>query len=155
MISQRYRTSLDDYAAYHRNPRNKLTHYVGIPLIVLSLIALLRRVELDVALGPVVLNAALILLVAVLIFYLALNLFSGFAMALVFAVMYAAAPHIGVPLAWALFVGGWILQFIGHHFEGKSPAFFRNAVHLLIGPVWILNDLLLKLRLPAYDPQKA
>ena len=35
-----------------------------------------------------------------------------------------------------LFVLGWILQFVGHAFEGKPPAFFSNPVYLLIGPVW-------------------
>jgi uncharacterized membrane protein YGL010W len=35
-----------------------------------------------------------------------------------------------------LFALGWILQFAGHWFEGKPPAFFSNPVYLLIGPVW-------------------
>ena len=38
---------------------------------------------------------------------------------------------------------GWIFQFIGHSvYEKKNPAFFRNFVHLLVGPLWILNDLI-------------
>ena len=42
----------------------------------------------------------------------------------------------------ALFVLGWIFQFIGHKvYEHKNPAFVRNFVHLLIGPLWILNDV--------------
>ena len=41
-----------------------------------------------------------------------------------------------------LFVAGWIFQFIGHGvYEKRQPAFFRNLVHLLIGPLWILNDV--------------
>ncbi|HSA59353.1 MAG TPA: DUF962 domain-containing protein [bacterium] len=35
-----------------------------------------------------------------------------------------------------LFALGWILQFVGHVFEGKAPAFFSNPIHLLVGPVW-------------------
>ena len=43
---------------------------------------------------------------------------------------------------WALFIGGWILQFVGHYaFEKNSPAFFRNLVHLLIGPLWVFARL--------------
>jgi uncharacterized membrane protein YGL010W len=39
----------------------------------------------------------------------------------------------------ALFVLGWVLQFVGHYvYEKKSPAFFRNFTHLLVGPLWIL-----------------
>lgn len=44
-------------------------------------------------------------------------------------------------VALGLFVGGWILQFVGHAFEGKPPAFFRNPVYLLVGPVWWLKKL--------------
>jgi uncharacterized membrane protein YGL010W len=42
---------------------------------------------------------------------------------------------------WALtlFVVGWILQFIGHAIEGNQPAFFKNPVYLLIGPLWLVR----------------
>lgn len=40
------------------------------------------------------------------------------------------------PWALALFVMGWILQFIGHAIEGKPPSFFKNPVYLIIGPIW-------------------
>ena len=38
-----------------------------------------------------------------------------------------------------LFVVGWILQFIGHAFEGNRPAFFSNPVYLLVGPLWLVK----------------
>jgi len=39
---------------------------------------------------------------------------------------------------WALglFTVGWILQFLGHWFEGKPPAFFKDARYLIVGPYW-------------------
>lgn len=40
------------------------------------------------------------------------------------------------PLILTLFVLGWILQFIGHAFEGKPPAFFSNPIYLLVGVWW-------------------
>ena len=42
---------------------------------------------------------------------------------------------------WALlmFVVGWVLQFVGHAIEGNQPAFFKNPVYLLIGPLWLLR----------------
>jgi uncharacterized membrane protein YGL010W len=40
------------------------------------------------------------------------------------------------PIALGLFVFGWILQFIGHAFEGKPPAFFKNPLFLLVGVKW-------------------
>jgi uncharacterized membrane protein YGL010W len=44
--------------------------------------------------------------------------------------------------ALALFVVGWILQFVGHAIEGNSPAFFRNPVYLLVGPLWLVRRAL-------------
>jgi uncharacterized membrane protein YGL010W len=43
-----------------------------------------------------------------------------------------------------LFVLGWILQFIGHAFEGNKPAFFRNPIYLLVGPFWWVKKIFSK-----------
>jgi uncharacterized membrane protein YGL010W len=43
------------------------------------------------------------------------------------------------PLLWAaggLFLFGWLLQFIGHAFEGKPPEFFKDWRFLLVGSRW-------------------
>jgi uncharacterized membrane protein YGL010W len=41
--------------------------------------------------------------------------------------------------ALALFIVGWILQFVGHAIEGNQPAFFRNPIYLLVGPLWLVK----------------
>ena len=38
--------------------------------------------------------------------------------------------------ALALFVTGWILQFVGHAFEHKQPEFFHDWRFLLVGVRW-------------------
>ena len=38
--------------------------------------------------------------------------------------------------AAALFVVGWIFQFIGHAFEGKAPEFFKDWRFLFVGLRW-------------------
>ncbi len=38
--------------------------------------------------------------------------------------------------ALGLFILGWIFQFVGHAFEGKSPEFFRDWRFLLVGLRW-------------------
>jgi uncharacterized membrane protein YGL010W len=38
--------------------------------------------------------------------------------------------------AVGVFVLGWILQFIGHAFEGKEPEFFHDWRFLLVGTRW-------------------
>ena len=45
---------------------------------------------------------------------------------------------------WALglFVAGWALQSLSHAIEGNSPAFFRNPVYLVVGPLWLARRAL-------------
>ena len=42
----------------------------------------------------------------------------------------------GWPVAIALFVVGWIFQFVGHAFEGKPPEFFHDWRFLFVGLRW-------------------
>lgn len=39
-------------------------------------------------------------------------------------------------IALGLFVVGWILQFIGHYFEGKPPEFLKDYRFLFVGLRW-------------------
>ena len=43
--------------------------------------------------------------------------------------------------ALALFVVGWVFQFVGHAFEGKPPEFFRDWRFLFVGLRWWLAKL--------------
>lgn len=43
--------------------------------------------------------------------------------------------------AVGMFVFGWILQFVGHAFEGKAPSFFSDPRFLLVGPMWFWRKL--------------
>ena len=42
----------------------------------------------------------------------------------------------------ALFVGGWALQFVGHHYEGKRPALLDNIFQGFIGPMFLVAESL-------------
>jgi uncharacterized membrane protein YGL010W len=39
-----------------------------------------------------------------------------------------------------MFVGGWVLLFLGHRIEGNRPAFFQGAMYLLVGPIWVAKE---------------
>ena len=39
-------------------------------------------------------------------------------------------------LAAFLFIAGWLLQFVGHAFEGKPPEFFHDWRFLFVGVRW-------------------
>jgi len=129
-----------DYAAYHQTAGNKLFHRLGIPMIMLSLIGMLVRVPL-VRFDDVRFDAAMLLIVLSELYYLAIEWRLGLLMLAVSVGFYFLGAFMPLWLNIALFIVGWIFQFIGHKvYEHKNPAFFRNFVHLLVGPLWILND---------------
>lgn len=125
-----WRALSDDYARYHTHPMNRLTHAFGIPLIVLSVVGWTQPS------GALVPWAALVLPL-----YFIWNVPLALGMSALILGMAAAARGLPGWSLWATFIVGWILQFIGHAvFEGKSPAFSKNIIHLLVGPMWILQE---------------
>ena len=67
------------YAAYHQDVRNKATHFIGVPVIILSLFIPLAWPRIDVAGLP--LTAAMLFAAIVLAYYLILDFYLGVAMA--------------------------------------------------------------------------
>ena len=47
-------------------------------------------------------------------------------------------------LGWGigLFVVGWVIQFVGHKYEGRKPAFVDDLVGLLVGPMFVVAEAL-------------
>lgn len=134
---------LTQYAHYHRDQRNIYTHFAGIPLIVIALFSLL---SFPILAGV---TAVQVLLVLSLLFYFRLSVAMGLVMLGFSLACYALALQLAtLPtaswLGWsvAVFVLGWVLQFIGHYYEGKKPAFVDDLVGLLIGPLFIMTELL-------------
>ncbi len=134
------------YAAYHRDSRNILTHFFGVPMIVLAVIILLSRPTFNLA--GLSFTPAVAGVIASVLYYLKLDLRMGVVMGITFACMLWVASLIA-PLAtvtwliWGvgLFVVGWIIQFIGHYFEGRKPAFTDDIMGLMIGPLFVAAEL--------------
>jgi uncharacterized membrane protein YGL010W len=138
---------LTQYAAYHQDPRNVVTHFVGIPMIVLAVTILLSRPQWQM--GALMLSPAVLVALASSWFYARLDARFGIVMALLLAVSLAAsqwfaAQSTSVWLGWGvgLFVLGWAIQFLGHYYEGKKPAFVDDLVGLLVGPLFVVAEWL-------------
>ncbi len=142
---------LAQYASYHRDRRNILSHFVGIPMIVLSVSTLLARPVLgQLPLGPwglLALTPSLLVALLAGLYYLRLDLRYG----LVMALWLAASNHAGRLLAeqgtalWlgsglGLFAVGWAIQFIGHAWEGRKPAFVDDLIGLAMGPLFVVAE---------------
>ena len=149
MANDLFRRQLGAYAAVHRDWRNKATHFVGIPVIVFSLLLVLSLWRFEL-LGREWTTSLAVAIVAV-VGWMALDLGIGLVMALLMAVAWFAAQALAgslgsAPAVWmafiALFVGGWVLQFVGHHYEGKRPALLDNIFQAFIGPMFLVAESL-------------
>ncbi len=143
---------LSTYAQYHRDKRNIATHFIGIPLIVAAVAILLSRPAFSV--GGVTLSAATLLTVAALAYYFTLDAGFGLIMtALMGAALWlgqwSAAQETSTWLALGVggFVVGWVFQFVGHYYEGRKPAFVDDLSGLIIGPLFVVAEVLFLLGL--------
>lgn len=124
-----------EYGAYHADGRNRACHAIGIPTIVLGVMGLLHLVRI----GPT--DLAVVTGIAVLIYYATLDPRGAALSAVAFALIYAIAVHLNWQLGLAAFVVGWVFQLVGHAFEGTKPKFLENLLYLLIGPIYIFEEL--------------
>ena len=146
----------DEYGESHQHPHNKVLHWICVPIIVLSLVGMLWALPVPdafVAISPLM-NWGSLLLAAGLVYYFAMSWSLALGMLVfvgVIVVSILLLERLPVSL-WivciALFVVAWIGQFIGHHYEGKRPSFFKDIQFLMIGPLWLLGFIYRKLRIP-------
>jgi len=132
---------LAHYGESHRNPRNELIHFIAIPLIMLSLVGMLFALHPYVAYAFV--GASMVYYARLsAVFFVTMAVWSALFLALIFAM----GPLV-LPICIAIFVGAWILQFIGHKIEGKKPSFFEDIQYLWVGPLFVLSKLFGKLNI--------
>jgi uncharacterized membrane protein YGL010W len=151
-------TYFAQYAQSHRNPINKLIHWVCVPLIVFSILGLVWAVPFPYIkfLGRYngYFNWASFLVafsiyyyykLSPVLSYLVLLVLFGFSYLIIDLVAWQAA---GGPALWLvcliIFVLSWTAQFIGHQIECKKPSFLDDIKFLFIGPIWLLHLILKK-----------
>ena len=129
---------LSDYGTHHRTRGNLVCHSIGVTLIAWGIIAVLGAFRV----GPA--NVADLLIAGVVLYYATLDVPLAGVMLAIFGVLDLAARAVANWRAGvAAFVVGWIFQAIGHAvYEKNRPAFFKNLLHLLVGPLFLANELL-------------
>ncbi len=146
----------NEYGESHQNKTNKIIHWICIPLIFWSIIALLSLIPQEKILFDWNYNFfhwGTIVIIFGLFFYLRLSfkIFLGMAffslcVLLDIWIMYKIlGPNILMYLAISIFIFSWILQFFGHKIEGKKPSFIKDIQFLLIGPAWLLGYIYKKI----------
>ncbi|WP_095054462.1 DUF962 domain-containing protein [Pseudomonas sp. Irchel s3b2] len=135
---------LSQYAAYHRDPRNIASHFIGIPLIVVAVAVLLSRPQW----GGGWFSPAVLVAMASAWFYLRLEVRLGVLMTVLLGLCIWAGQVLAQQstLVWlasgiGMFVVGWAIQFVGHHYEGRKPAFVDDVTGLIVGPLFVVVEL--------------
>ena len=130
------------YAAYHRDRRNRLTHFIGVPAIIFAILIPMCWVPIGDGL-----TLAHVFLGAVLAYYFLLDVPLAMATTIATCALYYAAKlaaGTGFASGWiwcgAFFVGGWILQLVGHVFEGRRPALADNVFQIFIAPIFLVAE---------------
>ncbi|KZN36271.1 hypothetical protein N480_18030 [Pseudoalteromonas luteoviolacea S2607] len=147
---------LVQYAMYHRDNRNIKTHLIGVPLIVFAVIMMTYIPVFE--LSGLTVTVAMLLITLAGGYYFFLSPTIGLTMVAILILGYTGVLTIHQGMSsnmstnWmfygtgvGLFVIGWVIQFIGHYFEGKKPAFVDDLIGLLIGPLFVLTEVLFKL----------
>ena len=150
---------INEYGESHQNPTNKAIHWICVPLIMLSLLALIEKIPfplhefelVSIQNQTIYLSWTTLFLIFAVIFYIRLSFTIAIGMLVVAIFMLYSITWIKIydPSIWklslAIFVLAWIGQFIGHKIEGKKPSFFEDLQFLLIGPAWLLSFIYNKL----------
>lgn len=143
---------LAEYGESHQNKTNKAIHWICVPAIFFSILGLLYSIKLPLSIAGLHINAGIIILAVVTIYYLTLSktLWVGmllFSLACA-AICYAIELSGIIPL-WAvcllIFIIAWIGQFYGHKIEGKKPSFLKDIQYLMMGPAWLMSFIYKKL----------
>lgn len=138
------------YAGYHRDRRNIVTHFIGIPMI-FTAIAMWLAFPLGKSWGSYGITGAWLMWAVTSFWYFTRgHALLGVATAIVNGLLVTLAHALSVQApdwgwaAWqlgvALFVVGWVFQFIGHCWEGRKPAFVDDIVGLLVGPMFVVGE---------------
>lgn len=134
------------YAAYHRHPKNKLSHFFGVPLAIVSL--LIPFAWFRFAPAPALVSGATLFYLGVMIYYFRLDRALAAVVAVVALPLVWAAERLGQLPFWqsvAAFVGvtvlGWAIQLLGHHFEGKRPALTDNLLQIFNAPLFVVLEV--------------
>lgn len=148
---------LERYTSFHQSKTNQLTHFISIPAILLGALFFLSWFSFSIA-GHWNISFSWIAVAALLIYYFRLNVKLAALMTIILVILTLICSAIAYPRPTTgtfitfvvLFVGGWILQFIGHTFEKSRPALLANFSQILIGPLYLLCETLKMFNLGQY-----
>ncbi|MBV1908779.1 MAG: DUF962 domain-containing protein [Kangiellaceae bacterium] len=143
---------LSTYKSVHLSKKNVMTHFFGVPLIIWSILVLLNLIQLPIEL-PIInlpMTVAAVFFAIVLVYYFLLHWVLALTASLLltpllYSAMLVSASEYAIWIAIVVFVVGWLIQFLGHHYEKAKPAFVDDLNQLSIGPFFLIAELVFML----------
>ena len=142
---------LAQYAEYHRDRRNIVSHFIGVPMIVFGVGVLLARATFP-AFGVSLTLAWIVFALAAAWYMTRGNIVLGIAVSVAVGVLIklgheVSGGSVALWLAWGVgfYAVGWLIQFVGHWYEGKKPAFVDDIIGLLVGPMFVVAEAMFML----------
>ena len=133
------------YGRYHRDRRNRLTHFFGVPLIIFAILIPMSMARLSA--GGIEVTLADIFILAALAYYATLDATLAAALAVVVTPMLWIAGRLAGQDAMtaseifiACFILGWAIQLLGHRFEGNKPALLDNIFQIFAAPIFLTGE---------------
>ncbi len=130
---------LAHYGSSHTHPTNELIHFVAIPLIMLSICGLMFALHPWVAYAFIAASMVYYARLSI-VFFISMMIWS----AIIIALLHAIEANVLIASV-TIFIGAWIIQFVGHKIEGKKPSFLEDIQYLWVGPMFVLSKLFIKL----------
>lgn len=139
---------LSSYGDSHQQLFTKITHVIGVPIIIFGLAVLLNWLELTIH-GVGTASATWFFVLFMTIFYCFFDwqiaLITGvwmLVLALISFFWVGILPSLkGFYIFIICFVGGWILLGIGHLFEKKKPAILQNVWQMFNAPIFVTLEI--------------
>ncbi len=148
------------YEAYHHDPRNKITHFVGVPLVTFSIFLFLGWLRFQP--NPAIpFTGATLFYTIVFLYYLVLDwkialLQAPFTLTLLWLADWIAVWPFqeSVLIFLGAFMGGWIIQLIGHAMEGRRPALADNILQIFNAPLFLTVEVVSAVQAGRTTPEK-
>lgn len=169
MLYEQFIKQYVGYAAYHQDERNEITHFFGVPPIMISILFVLMTEELrfdDLSVFGLPVGVSLIVFLVATLTWIALDFVLGALVFLLFLpFMYLSVgwtDALSLPMTILVFVlvqvASWAIQLVGHVFEGRRPRilenFFQSTLAMMFLVQIVLNMLGLRKKMQARVDQE-
>lgn len=151
-MNKAFAQQLSAYEQYHQQKNTRISHYIGIPLVLFALMIFLGWIHLSVP-NLFSINFSWIGLILLLIYYFKLDalLAAGAGVILIFMTLLSqiiSQPIItlgGFIIFLLIFIIGILALWMGHRHENQKQVLINHLPLVLIGPIYLFAKLMFAL----------